>query len=110
DSVAEDIISIIIHPKHKASVNHDSQRVQALGDGLVVAAKVVSLVAPTQVLGNECFKSNEDAAQSRFSRSFDQVAAENRIHGRCALEETAHTFHPFEEGPGKATVAEQVVV
>jgi hypothetical protein len=42
---AEHVFTVIIHSKDKAAIDHDAERVQAVCNGLVVAAQVLPFVA-----------------------------------------------------------------
>jgi hypothetical protein len=84
--------------------------VEAVGDGLVVATQVLPFVASFEVAGGEGFEADEDAAEARFGGSLDEVAAGDGVDGCCALKDSAHAFHAFEEGFGEAPVAEEMIV
>ena len=63
-----------------------------------------------EVAGRQRLEADEDAAQARGGRMFDQIAVQDRIDGRGALEEAAHAAHAVEQRRGEAAVAEQVIV
>src|SRR6266567_6639678 len=58
----EYVFTVIIHAKHKAAIDHDAERVQAVCNGLVVAAQVLPFVASLELLRCERLKPDEDAA------------------------------------------------
>ena len=68
------------------------------------------MLLSTRLPGVERLEADEQAAQASLGRPLDDVAAENRVHGGRALEESSHAAHPVEERGGKATVAKQMVV
>src|SRR5579864_6461673 len=74
-SAPKNVFIIIIHSKDKAAIDHDSERVQAIGNRFIIAAQVLSLVASLEVLRCECLKSDEDAAQPRLGGTLDQIAS-----------------------------------
>jgi hypothetical protein len=89
----EHVHVVVIHAEDEAAIDHDAEVMKSLRHGSVVAAEVLAFVAAGEVGRRQRLESHEDAAESGFRGSFDEVAAENRIHGRSALEEAIHPTH-----------------
>ena len=73
----EDVFSVIIHTENEAAIDHDAERVQAIGDRFVVAAEVLALVAAFQVFRRERLEAYEDATQTGFCGTFDEIPAQD---------------------------------
>src|SRR5207302_1558525 len=67
-------------------------------------------VAGGEVGGIERLEADEETAQSGFRRPLDDVAAQDGIDGRGALEEPSHPAHAVEQRRRESAVAEQVIV
>jgi len=93
----EYVFAIVIHAEDEAAVDHDSQRMQPVGNRFVIPPKVLSFVAARQVAGSQGLKAYEDAAQSGFCSLFNQVSAQNGVHGCRTLEQPPHPLHAGEE-------------
>src|SRR5882724_3958925 len=106
----EHVFTVIIHAKDKAAIDHDAERVQAVCHLLVVTAQILSLVASLEVLRCKRLKPHEDAAQSRLRGTLDQVAAQNGIHGCCALKQPLHALHAIKQRFPKTPITEQMIV
>ena len=64
----------------------------------------------TRLPGVERLEPDEEAAQPGLRGALDQIAAQDRIDGRRALEEPVHPAHAVEQRAREAPVAEQMVV
>ena len=94
---AEHVLVVLVHAEDEAAVDHDAEAVQPVGDGGVVAAEVLALVAAREIAGRERLEADEQAAQPGFGGALDQVAAQDRVDRRRALEQTAHAAHALEQ-------------
>jgi hypothetical protein len=103
-------MAVIVHAEDEASVDHDAEGVKALGDGLVIAAEILALVAAAQVAGRQRFETYKDASQACFGGALNEIAAQNGVDCRGSLEETAHAFHAGEERLSKVAITEQMVI
>jgi PrpF protein len=110
DGAGKDIGIIVVHAEDEAAVDHDSDAMQPLGHRLVVASQILQLVAAPEVIRRQGLESDEDAAQPRLRGALEEVAAQNGIDCRRALEQSVHATHPGEQGAGKAPVAKQVII
>ena len=106
----EHVFAVVVHAEHKAAVDHDAERMKAIGDGLVIPAQVLPLVAAFQVLRRQRFEADENAAQPGLRSALNQVAAQNGIHRGRALKHTPHAFHALKQRFRKTPVAQQMIV
>jgi hypothetical protein len=110
NSTPKYILTVVIHAKNKAAVDHDAKGVQAASNCLVVAAEVLPLVTTPQVFWRKRFEAYKDAAQTSFRGTLYEVTSQNGVHCGCALEHTSHALHAFKKRFGKVSVPEQVIV
>src|SRR5262249_19026990 len=96
DGALEHALVVVIHPEDETAVDHDPEIVEAPGHRRIIASEILALAAAAEVVGRERLEPDEEAAQPGIGRALDQVAAEDRIHGRGALKETVHAGHPVE--------------
>ena len=85
DGSPKHVLVVVVHAEDEAAVDHDSELVQPVGDGRVVAAQVLALVAACQVPRSQRLEADEEAAQAGVGGSLDQIAAKNRVDRRRAL-------------------------
>ena len=110
DRAVEDIGPVVVEAEHEAAVHHHAEIVATSDHLVVVAAQVLPLVVAAQVLRVEGLEADEHAAHAGGRGSFDQVAAQDRLHRARPLEQSPHAPHAFEQGTREPLVAEQVVV
>jgi hypothetical protein len=106
----EHVFPIAIHSEDKAAIDHDAKGMKPIGNCLIVAAEVLPLVALSQILRCERLKADEEAAQSRFGCTLDQVAAQNGINRCGALKQTPHPLHTGEQSFRKPSIAQQMII
>src|SRR5450432_505367 len=58
----KNVFAVIVHAKNKAAVDHEPERMQAVGNRLVVSSQVLPFVAALKVVGRKGFKPDENAS------------------------------------------------
>ena len=99
-----------VHAEDEAAVDHHAEVVQAADRGSVVAPHVLILVLFSEVGRVQRLEADEQAAQSGFDRTLEQIGSEHRVDRTGRLPQAAHAAHPFEQRRGEAAIAEQVIV
>src|SRR6185503_20967651 len=103
---AEHIRVVLVQSKNKASIDHDTQRMESLNSLLVILSNILPLVALYEISIAQCFKTHKDATHARGSRPLDQVAPEYRGDGARPLEYPVHSLHPFKQPGGKSLMTQ----
>src|SRR6185437_4044920 len=86
-----------VETENKAAVYHDAQRMKTTDRLFVITSDILSLVALHEIALAQRFKADEYTAQARLSSPLDQIAAQDGIDGRRALEDPVHPFHSVKQ-------------
>jgi hypothetical protein len=99
-----------VHPEDEAAVDHHAEIVQAADGRGIVPPQVLILPLFREIRRVQRFEADEEAAQPRGDRTFQQIGSQHRVDGSSRLPEPAHAPHSVEQRRREPPVAEQVIV
>ena len=107
----EHVLIVVVHAEDEAAVDHDAEAVQPVGDGRVVAAQILALVAAARGCRASGSRSRRRGCAARPrppARSDRRAGSESTV--AAPWNRPAHAAHAVEQRLAEAAIAEEMIV